>query len=141
MHLKNTPREATKENILKELTDKANRKCLPRFKSVHISKKAHNGAANLLSLEHFVLRGCFTTRLFSSCQDHRNPQDALPEKCQHCTNGLQEGRVIFKHLLSEMLPGPFPVGGARVVLFMALFLGHMPSLLSFCCGFPNIMLL
>lgn len=120
MPLKNTPREAMKEHTLKELPDKANRKYLPYFKSVDISKKAHNGAANLLSLEHFVLKGCFTTRLFSSCQDHRNPQDALPEKCQRCINGLQEGREIFKYLLSETLPEPFPVGGAGAVLLPRL---------------------
>lgn len=52
----------------------------PYLKSVDVSKKAHNGAASSLSMEHFVLQGCFTTRLFSSCQDHRNPQGALPEK-------------------------------------------------------------
>lgn len=52
---------------------------VPSFKSADISKKAHNGAANSPSMEHFVLKGCFTTRLFSPCQDHRNPQDTHAE--------------------------------------------------------------
>ena len=70
-------------------------------------------------MEHFVLTGCFTTRLFSR-QDHRNPRDAPPEKCQHCTNRIQEGKEIFSHLLSEVPPGPLPVGAAGAVLLLCL---------------------
>lgn len=110
----------------------------PSCKSIGTSKKAQNGAANLLPLEGFVLKGSFTRRLFSSCQDHRNPQDTLPEKCWHCTNRLWEGRFSDT---TWALPSRWCRSGAAALPFLALFLGHMPLLPSFCCGFPNVMLL
>lgn len=106
-----TLKKSTKGSLKKytKAAQNSGRSEVPSFKSADISKKAHNGAANPLSMEHFVLKGCFTTRLFSPCQDHRNPQDTRAEKCQHCTKRLQGGREAFKHLLREKPPGLFPV--------------------------------
>lgn len=66
-----------------------------KFKSADISKKAHNGAASSLSMEHFVLRGCFTTRLFSPVRitgilrTLRWEVSALHKEASRSTGGFQ----------------------------------------------------
>lgn len=80
---------------------------MPYLKSVDISKKAHNDAANLLSMEHFVLKGYFTTRVFSSCQITGILKTPFLKSVSIAQTGFKkEGRFSNISLVKHCL-GPF----------------------------------
>lgn len=115
------PLHCFKENLKKthqgkpqKYTKAAPKSADQRFTSADISKKAHNGAASSLSMEHFVLRGCFTSRLFAPVRITGMPRTPC-WKCQHCTKRLPGAQEALKHLLRERHLGSFQAA-VRVLL-------------------------
>lgn len=86
-----------------------------KFKSADISKKAHNGAASLLSMEHFVLRGCFTTRLFSPVRITGILRTPVLRSVSTALGGFQEDRRLSNTSSGKSHLGSFQAG-ARVLL-------------------------